>query len=187
MVSSLGGWSTTRAQGPATPALEPPSAVAEGWADLQSAFTRSLVELSQRELWADAAHWRVAVSPYTKHYRYSADHRHVYAVSLERQRDDGWLAGAALFRNSFGQPSSYAYLGRQFNDLFDQPHLFGQVSAGLLYGYKGAYQTKVPLNFRGFSPGALFSAGWRSESGLSVTVHLLGDAGVMLQFALDLR
>jgi hypothetical protein len=188
VVSGLSGCSAAWAQMPA-PAADPEavSGIAAGWADLQRLAKRSVDELSQREMWAESAHWRVALSPYTKHYRYSVEHRHVYAVALERHRDDGWLAGASMFRNSFGQPSSYVYLGRRFDNLFDQPQLFGQASAGMLYGYKGAYQTKVPLNFRGFSPGALLSMGWRSQGGVSIAGHLLGDAGVMLQLALDLK
>lgn len=173
----------------AVPAAEPaPTAgIAAAWDAVERFVLRSADELSQREKWEQAAHWRVAMSPYTQHYRYNNEHRHVYALALERQRDDSWLAGLAPFRNSFGQPSSYAYLGRRFDNLFDQPPLFGQISAGVLYGYKGAYKSKVPLNVRGFAPGALISAGWRSEDGLSITAHLLGDAAVMLQFALDLR
>ena len=188
-LSGLSGCGAARAQVvPVTTAVDPePAADAGGWAQIQRVVRQSVDQLSQREMWADSAYWRLALSPYTRHYRYSIEHRRVYAVGLERQRDDAWLAGAALFRNSFGQPSSYAYVGRRFDDLFDQPQLFGQVSAGVLYGYKGAYRTKVPLNFRGFAPGALVSAGWRSEGGFSASLHLLGDAAVMLQFAYDLR
>ncbi|HEY8709313.1 MAG TPA: hypothetical protein VIM34_15105, partial [Burkholderiaceae bacterium] len=59
--------------------------------------------------------WRVMVSPYTYHYTYSPDHRHVYMLGLERQRASGFVMGASWFRNSFGQPSAYVYAGRRFD------------------------------------------------------------------------
>jgi hypothetical protein len=55
--------------------------------------------------WREQAHWRVAVSPYTQHFRTSDEHQRVVALALERQRNDGWLAGGSHFTNSFGQPS----------------------------------------------------------------------------------
>jgi hypothetical protein len=121
------------------------------------------------------------------HFRYSAEHVNAVAVAVERQRSDGWLAGASAFRNSFGQPSSYVYVGKQFPALWGVPELVGQASAGMLYGYRGQYAKKVPLNYNGFSPGALVGLGWQFNRDTAVTAHLLGDAGVMLQFSLNLR
>ena len=132
-------------------------------------------------------HWRLVASPYTHHFRYSAEHRPVWAVGLERQRDDGWLGGATAFSNSFGQPSAYLYLGHRYENLMGFDPLFAQWSAGLMYGYKGKYQTKVPLNYNGYSPGLLVTAGWRFNAQQSVALHLLGDAAVMLQLAYDFR
>jgi len=127
------------------------------------------------------------VSPFSYHFRYSDEHRYVYALGVERQRSDNWLAGASYFRNSFGQPSAYLYAGKRFTQLADVPQLFAQASAGLLYGYRGKYQNKVPLNHNGFSPGALVGLGWQFDKDSSATVHLLGDAGLMMQLSLDLR
>lgn len=132
---------------------------------------------------AEASYWRLAVSPYTHHYRYSAEHRPVWALGIERQRDRGWLAGASFFKNSFGQPSGYIYLGRRHQPGWAPEPLYLQWSAGLMYGYKGKYQTKVPLNFAGYSPGLLVSAGWQVDRHFSVQLNLLGDAAVMLQIA----
>jgi hypothetical protein len=129
----------------------------------------------------------MVVSPYTQHWRYSPEHRYVWAVGAERQRDDGWLAGASYFSNSFGQPSAYVYLGERYTGALGQPQLLLQWSAGMLYGYKGPYKHKVPLNVDGFSPGALVSAGWRFDRQSSISLHLLGDAGVMVQMSYELR
>ena len=193
LVSGFWGWSAAGAQTP-TPAPNAPTAptaptpVDEStWAATRRTIEQSVEQVARYELWTDAAHWRAVVAPYTRHFRYSAEHREVYAVALERQRDDDWLAGFSLFRNSFGQPSAYGYLGRRFYGMFDEPQLFAQVSGGVLYGYRGPFKNKVALNFHGFAPGALVSMGWRTRSGFSTTVHLLGDAAVMLQFAYELR
>ncbi len=126
-------------------------------------------------------HWSLAVSPYTHHWRYSAEHRPVWAVAIERRRSDGWLAGASFFKNSFGQPSSYVYLGRKYDGMLGVAPLFAEWTGGLMYGYKGKYQTKVPLNVGGYSPGFLLSAGWQFDRQLSTQLNLLGDAAVMWQ------
>lgn len=125
------------------------------------------------------------MSPYAPHLRPSDEHSDVWAVGLERQRPDHWLAGASFFSNSFGQPSGYFYLGKRFPGLLGQPQLFGQFSAGVLYGYRGKYQNKVPFNHNGFSPGALLSVGWQFNRRASLTLHAVGDAAVMFQLGWD--
>ncbi len=130
-----------------------------------------------------AGHWRIAVSPYSLHFSPSAEHKPVRAIALERQLDDGWLWGASYFTNSFGQSSGYVYFGARNTRLFDQPQLFAQWSAGLMYGYRGRYQSKVPLNSNGFSPAALLSLGWSFDQRSSAQFNLLGSAGLMLQYS----
>lgn len=132
-------------------------------------------------------YWRVAVSPFSQHFRYSAEHRYVWAAGGEWQRSDDWLAGGSYFRNSFGQPSAYLYVGKRWPGLLGEPRLFAQASAGMLYGYRGKYESKVPLNYKGFSPGALIGLGWQFNPHFSVTGHMLGDAGLMIQLSYDLR
>jgi hypothetical protein len=133
-------------------------------------------------------HWRVVVSPYTIHWRPSDEHRRVVAIGAERQRSDDWLAGGSYFRNSFGQPSAYLYVGKRYPGVWaEQPQLFLQWSAGLMYGYRGKFEDKVPFNNNGFSPGALASVGWAFDQHKAFTVHLLGDAGAMFQFSMDLK
>ena len=111
----------------------------------------------------------------------------MWALGVERQRPDNWLAGVSYFRNSFGQPSAYAYIGHRSTGIFGHDPLYFQWSAGVLYGYKGAYKNKVALNMDGFAPGALVGLGWQFNKKLAVTLHLLGDAGVMLQLSHDFR
>ena len=121
-------------------------------------------------------------SPYTHHWHSSPEHRHVVLVALDEQLPGGRLCGISLFSNSFGQPTTYVYAGQQFNQLFGQPNLFLKVTAGVLYGYVGQYQHKVPYNYHGFSPGIIPSLGYKFTEHDSVQVKLLGTAGLMFSW-----
>jgi hypothetical protein len=141
---------------------------------------------AQEESWLNGpGHWRLVASPFSIHFRSSEEHEHVWAIGAERQSDNGWLYGGSYFSNSFGQDSGYLYFGQRYPGIFGEPPLFFQWSAGLLYGYKGKYENKVPLNYRGFSPGAVVSLGWQIDRQMSVQGNLLGDAALMLQVAYD--
>lgn len=135
----------------------------------------------------DRPKWRMAVSPFTAHWRPSEEHRKVWAVALERQRPDGRFTGGSFFSNSFGQESLYAYVGERYTGFWGEPQLFAQWSAGVIWGYRGKYEDKLPLNTKGFAPGALVSLGWNFDRRSSVAAHLLGDAGVMLQMSYEFR
>lgn len=121
-------------------------------------------------------------SPYTIHWSSNPEHKPVVLVALDEQLPGGRLCGISLFSNSFGQPSTYVYAGQQFNRLLGQPGLFLKVTAGILYGYVGQYQNKVPLNRHGFSPAIIPSLGYQLTEHDSVQVQLLGTAGVMFSY-----
>jgi hypothetical protein len=162
-------------------------ALASAFGTAISAVGTAWTELTDWEAWRRDDHFRLAVSPYTAHFRPSEEHEYVWAIGVERERDDQWLGGFSFFSNSFGQPSAYLYGGRRHYGLFDRPEFFFQWSVGLLYGYKDEYEEKVPLNVNGFSPGALIGVGWQFGNGVSTVVHLLGDASLMFQLSYDLR
>jgi len=156
---------------------------AEGPGMLVSAWRSA----TDTEAWLGPGIWRLGFSPFSQHFRPSDEHRNVWALGIERVRPDDWLAGASYFRNSFGQPSAYVYFGKRFPALLGYPPLYAQASVGMLYGYRGQYKDKVPLNVNGFSPGALVGLGWQFSPRLSFTAHMLGDAALMLQLSFDLR
>ena len=160
------------------------SGVASAWATSMNTLTQ---ELADTQAWREKAYWRVAMAPHTEHYRPSAEHQSVWAVALDRQRRDGWLAGASRFSNSFGQPSAYVYLGEKVINFSRWDKLFFQWTAGILYGYKYPYEDKVPFNVNGFSPGVTVGLGWQFTREFSVQAIALGTAGMMFQFAIDLR
>jgi hypothetical protein len=142
------------------------------------------------EPWWDVTapgHWRLGVGPYTQHLHDKPEYEYVWALAIERQREDKWLYGASYFSNSFGQGCGYLYAGQQYSELFEVQPLFFQWTAGLLYGYKGKYQHRVPLNYGGFSPGVVVSLGWRFDANLSAQINKVGGTGAMLQLSYEWR
>ncbi len=125
----------------------------------------------------------LSVSPYTHHWRYSTEHKPVLMVALHEHLPGGRLCGVSLFSNSFGQPSAYVFLGQEFDQLLGVPQLSLKLTAGILYGYVGRYQRKVPMNHNGFSPAVIPSIGYRLSSRDSLQLEVLGTAGVMFSFA----
>lgn len=165
-------------------------------ADAPAAPAASPVAVDGLPEWAAAhavpdAKWpgfaRVVVTPYTAHFNPSPEHEFVWGVGLEWQRPDLWMFGAVYFSNSFGQPSGYLYAGQRYYDFYGYPKLFLQWTVGLLYGYVDEYQDKVPLNYGGYSPGLVVSAGWQFDRNWNAQLNLLGTAGLMLQLSYDLR
>ena len=131
---------------------------------------------------------RWQLSPYTLHFSPSEEHRHVYMVGIEREHSDGKLDGFNLFRNSFGQPSLYIHpWGQVYHNVWDIKPLSFKWTAGLLYGYKEPYENKVPLNYKGFSPGAVIALEYEFSSGWSAQVDMLGTAGMMFQVNLPFK
>lgn len=120
-------------------------------------------------------------SPYTHHWTYSPEHRTVHALSLNRRLENGRFCGFSLFNNSFGQPSAYVYVGKEWEGLLPSvPQLSLGVSAGIIYGYVGRYKDKVPLNVGGFAPVVIPSASWRLTDRAALQVQLLGTAAIMV-------
>jgi len=129
--------------------------------------------------------WRVLFSPYTWHFSYDAAHKPVVMLGLERERPDGIVLGGTVFSNSFGQPSVYAFGGQRLYGWSPWKPLFAEWTAGLLYGYTGEYQHKVPLNYKGFSPGIVAGLGWQFSPVIAGQLNLLGTSGLMFQISID--
>lgn len=130
----------------------------------------------------NAPQWDFALSPYTHHWRFSRDHKPVFLAALEQRLELNRFCGVALFRNSFGQPATYVYAGKQWNGVLDQSKLFTKVSVGFVYGYKGKYQHKIPFNDYGIAPAIIPSLGWQINPQESAQVMLLGTAGLLFAY-----
>jgi hypothetical protein len=106
----------------------------------------------------DTGSWYLQTSVYTKHYSPDPDHNNNQdLIGLERDEASGWLFGAATFRNSFSQRSYYAYAGKRYENA-DYP-VYIKLTGGLLEGYSGKYQDKIPLNRFGIAPVVIPSLG----------------------------
>ena len=126
--------------------------------------------------------WNLTLAPYAHHWSYSPEHRPVFLGAIDRHVKGDRFCGLALFRNSFGQPAAYAYVGQQWNQLLGNPQLFAKISAGLIYGYKGKYQHKIPFNDYGIAPAIIPSLGYSFTREDSMQVMVLGTAGLLFSY-----
>lgn len=120
-------------------------------------------------------------SPYTHHWSHDEEHRPVFAVSVSRLLPNERRCGISLFRNSFGQPSAYAFVGKSWPGLVPSvPKVYASVTAGIMYGYVGKYKNKVPMNVGGFSPAIIPAIGYQFSPRSSLEVQILGTAAFMV-------
>ena len=126
--------------------------------------------------------WDLTLSPYTHHWQYNADHRHVYLGAIDRHIAGNRFCGFAIFTNSFGQNSAYLYAGKQWNGILGNHQFFTKVSAGIRYGYHGQYKDKIPLNNYGIAPAIIPSIGYAVTPEHSAQVFLLGTAGLLFAY-----
>jgi len=131
---------------------------------------------------------RLQFSPYTYHYVYNPDHKDVVMLGLEREFPDNKLDGFTMFKNSFGQDSTYIYpWGHTYHAIGGIEPLSFKWTAGLLYGYVDSFQHEVPLNYHGFSPGLIFGLSYEFKPGWSAQLNFLGTAAVMFEISAPLN
>ena len=141
--------------------------------------------------WSAPEPWRtdrfyLATSLYTKHFFYNPAHDdHQNLIEGEWNVTPQWLAGVSLFNNSFGQPTQYLYGGYRFRPFDSVQPLYLKLTAGLVHGYKGEYQTKIPFNNAGVAPVIVPSVGYCVNRFCSEAI-LFGAAGVMVTFGVTL-
>lgn len=124
--------------------------------------------------------YEIFFSPHTHHWTPSENHRPVVAVSVSRILPNERFCGFSLFRNSFGQPSAYAFTGWYWpRPVASMPEVYASVSAGIMYGYVGRFKNKVPLNVGGFSPVVIPAVGYRLTPRAALEVQVLGTAALM--------
>jgi hypothetical protein len=127
----------------------------------------------------DSPRWYFQTSYYTRHY--SPDPRHLNdqrLVNFERLIGNDNLYGAAFFDNSFNQPSQYVYVGRRWRPFESAEIVHVKLTAGVLHGYKGEFQDKIPFNGRGIAPAILPAVGI-SGNRFATEVVLFWTAGAM--------
>lgn len=129
--------------------------------------------------------WTLTLAPVVYHWRYDPDHKPAFIVTLERHVADHRFYGLSLFRNSFAQPSTFAYVGWRWDQLLGQPQLSVKLAAGVIYGYVGQYEDKVPFHWNGFFPAAVPSLGYRFGPRDSLDLMVLGTAALAFGYSHD--
>jgi len=118
-------------------------------------------------------------SLYTVHYDPQDDHNNKQnLINLELQKASQWLGGLALFKNSFGQSSQFAYLGYNWTIPYTREFMYFKFVGGLMHGYDGQYKDKIPLNQAGIAPAVIPSIGVRYKR-VQSEIALFGGAGAM--------
>ena len=116
----------------------------------------------------------------TRHFHPSpTQNNHQNLLNLEWNYKDNLLVGAAEFRNTFKQPTQLLYWGAKFHPIDVAPGMYVKVVGGLLHGYKGEYQDKIPLNKYGTAPVILPAVGFCHKQVCSELI-VFGTAGAML-------
>lgn len=153
-------------------ASEPPPAAAASAAPQPSAWDAP-------EPWrTDRFYFETSV--YTRHFSYDPDHNdRQNLILLEYNVTENWLVGASAFDNSFGQSSQFVYGGYRFRPFDNLQPLYFKVAAGILHGYRGEFQDKIPLNSSGFAPAIVPSVGYCINRYCSEFV-LFGTAGFLI-------
>jgi hypothetical protein len=123
--------------------------------------------------------WHVQISLYTKHWDPEPDHDNSQSLfGVEAVFHNGWIAGGAVFDNSFGQTSQYVFMGRSWQ-MFHSKYWYFKLTAGLLHGYKEPYKDKIPLNDLGIAPAMVPIIGFRYKR-VFVETNILGNAAVTI-------
>jgi len=118
-------------------------------------------------------------SLYTKHYDPEPGHvNDQNMVGLEFGMTRNRLWGFAIFDNSFGQKSKYLYVGKKWH-ISESHRLYFKLTGGLLQGYEGPYEDKIPLNGLGIAPAVVPAIGY-SYKNVFVEFAQLGMAAGMI-------
>ena len=121
------------------------------------------------------------------HYGSSDDHEGPPIVgNLEFNSTANWLLGLSLFNNSFGQFSQYAYFGKKWELPTISEHMHVKLTGGLLQGYTGEFEDKIPFNNNGFAPAIVPSIGFK-KGRVALDLIPLGTAGLMLAIGYDIH
>jgi hypothetical protein len=137
------------------------------------------------DVFADGDRVMLQAGPYVVHWNNSPDHNEwPWLVGVEWESASRWEIGAAYFRNSFYQPSTYIYAGRRWFLHSEDQGFYAKLTGGLLYGYKDPYENKIPVNFNGLGLAVLPAIGYQYRR-VNSQIVFVGSAGVTLTFGYD--
>lgn len=100
-------------------------------------------------------------------------------IGLEAVKSNNKIFGIAVFDNSFGQFSQYAYVGKKWNFSGNFENFHAKLTAGILHGYEEPFDNELPFTTRnGWSPGIVPSIGYQ-KGRFGFDIMLLGYQGIM--------
>ena len=125
--------------------------------------------------------------PYVHHFDYDPNHiDEPWLTGLEWEpRGSRVDYGTVFFRNSFDQPSVYAYVGKRWFRNDDEQGLYLNLTGGPLYGYRGQYEDKVPFNYHGLAWAIIPGIGYQYRA-VNAQLVFLGTAALLFTFGYDL-
>ena len=142
------------------------------------ACTNLQAQESENDDWSVKS-WSIMTSLYTKHFDPEPDHvNNQKLIGVEANFNNGWLAGASVFDNSFGQSSQFVYMGKTWA-IRESDEWFFRLRGGLLHGYKEPYEDKIPLNGLGVAPAIIPSIGYKYRSFVG-ELNIAGVAAAMI-------
>jgi len=164
--------SAALAQSPA-PAPAPPETAA---AEIKSAWDAP-------EPWrTDRFYFQTSVA--TVHFSSDPDHDNTQDLIYGEWRlpyywlGGQWLVGASFFDNSFGQSSQFVFGGLLWRPVEKAPEFYIKVAAGVIHGYTGEFQNKIPFNSSGYAPGIVPGIGYCYNRFCGEMI-LFGTAGIL--------
>ncbi len=105
-------------------------------------------------------------------------------IGYEHYLPGGTFCGASFFTNSFGQPTVYAFVGKEWTPFAGAlPRWSVAVSGGLSYGYVGAHKRDVPIDVGGFAPLLIPDIAYRFRKADKFELYLLSTAGLMFGYS----
>ncbi|WP_456415425.1 hypothetical protein [Thiolapillus sp.] len=142
-------------------------------------------QVQAKEKWYEYKHLYIQAGTYI-HFSSSEDHEGSnLLIGLEAVKRNNWLYGLALFDNSFGQFSQYAYLGKNWNFSGKLENFHAKLTAGVIHGYKKPWDDKIPFNSKnGWAPGLIPSIGYK-KGRFGVEIMLLGNSGLLFAMGTD--
>ncbi len=121
----------------------------------------SLVWLSFGHAYANNDYrWLIRTSVFTTHFDHDPDHNNdsrLIGLDYYLSDEQRWLVGGNTFRNSWDQRSVYLYAGRRFD--WVENRLYGKLTAGVLWGWRGEHQDDIPFNQLGVAPAIIPAVG----------------------------
>lgn len=121
--------------------------------------------------------WNIQTSVYTRHFDPEPEHNNDQnLIGIELVFENDWLAGVAVFDNSFGQKSQYVFMGKHWQ-ILKSPYWYFKLTGGLLHGYKEPYEDKIPLNGLGIAPAIVPALGFRYKRVFS-ELNLAGTSAI---------